>query len=118
MSDYPYIWAAIKFHKLEQFTSVRRPYVLKWVREFYDTYAKTFPMRRKGIVWKTIDKVEVRGKMVQCRANEINTVLCTPSNHGDEYMTRIHKRLDALKGYWTLYYPMSLLPLGLLKGRR
>jgi len=73
--------------------------VPKWVREFYDAYAKTLPKKRKDTVWKTIDEVEVRIKMVQCQANEINTILCTPDNNADEYKTQMTKTLDAPKGW-------------------
>lgn len=80
MSDYPSIWVAIKFNKMEQFTKARQPNVSMWVHGFYDAYAKALSKKSKEIVWKIVDEVEVRGKMVQCHVNEINVVLCTLDN--------------------------------------
>ncbi|KAK6803460.1 hypothetical protein RDI58_001244 [Solanum bulbocastanum] len=46
-----------------------------------------------------MDDVKLRGKMVQCHANEINVVVCTSDNQVDEYKTWVTKTLDALKGW-------------------
>uniref|UniRef100_M1DN23 Putative plant transposon protein domain-containing protein n=1 Tax=Solanum tuberosum TaxID=4113 RepID=M1DN23_SOLTU len=69
----------------------------KWGREFYDAYARELLKKRKGTVWKTMDEIKVRGKMMQCNSTVINKVLGTPDNLTDEYKIQMDTPLDLLK---------------------
>uniref|UniRef100_M1DDS9 Putative plant transposon protein domain-containing protein n=1 Tax=Solanum tuberosum TaxID=4113 RepID=M1DDS9_SOLTU len=55
--------------------SVWTPFTHSWVMELYTTYAHALPKKRKGIVWKPIEELELRGKKVRCSTEATNTAL-------------------------------------------
>lgn len=53
-------------------------YVLIWVRDFFEGFARLIPKKRKGVVPDPITVVEICGKLVKCGVDDINEALdCT-----------------------------------------
>uniref|UniRef100_M1DZ31 Putative plant transposon protein domain-containing protein n=1 Tax=Solanum tuberosum TaxID=4113 RepID=M1DZ31_SOLTU len=101
---YPEILSCLKSHKFQIFTKPRVPYILSWVREFYNAYSALIPQGKKPTTkFKPVDYVVVRGKRVQCDFTAINAVLeCTTRLEDDcQYKIRT-KMVENMKKWLTL----------------
>uniref|UniRef100_M1DF42 Putative plant transposon protein domain-containing protein n=1 Tax=Solanum tuberosum TaxID=4113 RepID=M1DF42_SOLTU len=79
----------LNFHRFEQFTRPRGPYIPSWVWEFYTTYSDLVPnSKKKANEFKPVTSIVVRGKEVECNREYINTIL----DRGNKATERTKKR--------------------------
>uniref|UniRef100_M1DDX5 Putative plant transposon protein domain-containing protein n=1 Tax=Solanum tuberosum TaxID=4113 RepID=M1DDX5_SOLTU len=72
---YPLVWDTLRFHRFEQFTSSRGPYIPTWVHEFYTAYSDLGPKgKKKANAFRPVESVMILGKKVRCISDYINVV--------------------------------------------
>ncbi|WMV49882.1 hypothetical protein MTR67_043267 [Solanum verrucosum] len=74
---YPDVWETLRFHKFQQFTKPRNPYVPSWVQEFYAGYPRLFLKGKKKVRLRApeYNLKRIRNSMLKDLEREDTTLL-------------------------------------------
>uniref|UniRef100_M1DCW5 Putative plant transposon protein domain-containing protein n=1 Tax=Solanum tuberosum TaxID=4113 RepID=M1DCW5_SOLTU len=97
---YLHVRDTLRFHRFEQFTRPRGPYIPTWVREFYMAYGDLVPKgKKKASAFSPVESIMVRGTIVRCNHDYINAVFDRGSVFDYPNLATITTPLDDLKGW-------------------